>query len=65
MILKELAEMNGRGVKTSCTWYYEKGDEDMYELGNILKSLIDCPFVIIEVSVMDNARYEKILNGVI
>ncbi|NOY38204.1 MAG: DUF1987 domain-containing protein [Chlorobi bacterium] len=29
-------------------WYYETGDEDMYELGEILKSLMNSSFRIIE-----------------
>ena len=31
-------------------WYYEKGDEDMCELGFILSSLVGCPFTIAEVA---------------
>jgi hypothetical protein len=64
-ILKELSEMKGITVKVSCTWYYENGDEDMYELGSILKSLIDCHFVITEVPEMNKVQYEKILSGII
>jgi hypothetical protein len=41
--------------------YYEQGDDDMCELGYILKSLIDCPFVFIEVEEMNKNGYEKIL----
>ena len=43
-------------------WYYEQGDEDMCELGFILRSLIDCPFVVVEVDIMNTDMYEKILT---
>ena len=32
----------------SIEWYYEKGDDDQYELGQILHSFIDCPFIFYE-----------------
>ena len=47
----------------SVTWYYEQGDEDMGELGFILRSLVDCPFVVVEVNEMNQDRYEKIIAG--
>ena len=36
------------------TWYYEQGDEDMGELGFILRSLVECPFVVVEVDEMNS-----------
>ena len=39
-----------------------QGDEDMCELGFILRSLIKCPFVLVEVEEMNSARYERILE---
>lgn len=44
-------------------WYYEQGDEDMSELGFILRSLVDCPFLVVEMSEMNLPRYKKILSG--
>jgi len=44
----------------SITWYYEIGDDDMCELGFILRSLVDCPFVVVEVNEMNSGRYLKI-----
>ena len=29
-------------------WYYDDGDEDMCELGYILRSLVECPFFVVE-----------------
>jgi hypothetical protein len=60
-ILKELSEMKEIESKVIVTWYYEKGDEDMCELGFILRSLVECPFIFVEVEEMNRARYEKIL----
>jgi hypothetical protein len=32
----------------SIEWFYEKGDEEQYELGQIIQSFIDCPFIYYE-----------------
>jgi len=61
-ILKELSEMQDVAENVRVTWYYEQGDEDMCELGFILRSLIECPFILVEVEEMNNAGYEKILT---
>ena len=61
-ILRELSEMKEIVKNASVTWYYEHGDEDMCELGFILRSLVECPFVVVEVDEMNKARYEKILS---
>jgi len=61
-ILRELSEMKEIVRNASVTWYYEHGDEDMCELGFILRSLVECPFIVVEVDEMNRARYEKILS---
>jgi len=48
-ILKELAKIPDMSARAKISWYYEEGDEDMCDLGFILRSLVDCPFAIIEV----------------
>jgi hypothetical protein len=48
-ILKELAKIPDMAVKAKISWYYEEGDEDMCDLGFILRSLVNCPFTITEV----------------
>jgi hypothetical protein len=48
-ILKELARIPDMKVRAKISWYYEVGDEDMCDLGLILRSLVNCPFTIIEV----------------
>jgi hypothetical protein len=61
-ILRSLSEIRAIGENANVTWYYEHGDEDMCELGFILRSLVDCPFVVVEVSEMNKSHYEKIYN---
>jgi hypothetical protein len=48
-ILKELAKIPDMSTRAKISWYYEQGDEDMCDLGFILRSLVDCPFKIVEV----------------
>jgi hypothetical protein len=48
-IIKELARIPEMQVRARITWYYEEGDEDMCDLGFILRSLVNCPFTITEV----------------
>ncbi len=61
-ILKELSVMPDVAENVKVYWYYEHGDEDMCELGFILKSLIECPFILVEVEEMNNAEYDRILT---
>jgi hypothetical protein len=62
-ILRELSDMKDIVKNASVTWYYECGDEDMCELGFILRSLVECPFIVVEVEEMNKARYEDILSS--
>jgi hypothetical protein len=62
-ILKELSELKGLDHRARVTWFYEHGDEDMCELGFILRPLVDCPFILTEVKEMNKAVYEKIISG--
>ena len=52
-IIKEISGMNNLADSARIIWYYDKGDEDMCELGFILKSLVECPFFVIETEKMD------------
>lgn len=61
-ILKELSQMKDVEENIKIIWYYEQGDEDMCELGFILRSLIECPFILVEVDEMHKEMYEKILT---
>ncbi|HPY68313.1 MAG TPA: DUF1987 domain-containing protein [Bacteroidales bacterium] len=49
-IIKKIADSTNILENTRIMWYYEKGDEDMCELGFILSSLVGCPFTIAEVA---------------
>jgi hypothetical protein len=62
-ILRELSQVREIANNATITWYYEKGDEDMKELGLILRSLVISPFSMIEVEEMDKGIYELILAG--
>lgn len=62
-ILKELSQVSNIALNASISWYYERGDEDMKELGYILKSLVTSFFTMTEVEEMDNDIYKKILEG--
>ena len=59
-ILKELSEMKDLADHVNITWYYEQGDDDMSELGFILRSYVDCPFLLVEVKQMNKDAYDKI-----
>jgi len=49
-ILKEISELTYPiSKKLQVSWFYEEGDEDMHDLGNIISTLIRCPFRIIKV----------------
>ena len=62
-ILRELSQDKEIARDASITWYYEQGDEDMKDLGLILKSLVVSPFSMVEVEEMDKNRYDMILAG--
>jgi SiaC family regulatory phosphoprotein len=58
-ILKELNRIPDLSEKAKIFWYYETGDDDMLDLGFILRSLVTCPFQIIEVDDIDKQDFEK------
>lgn len=62
ILMKKLAEISEFSKSGSITWYYEYGDYDMCELGFMLKSLIDCPFRIVEMNVMNEDNFERLLS---
>jgi len=52
-IIKKISSMKDVTGNVSICWYYDAGDEDMCELGFIMKSLVDCQFYVIESEVME------------
>jgi len=61
-ILKEVSKMKDLALNSRIYWYYEQSDDDIRELGFILRSLMDCPFVIVEVEEMNGNLYERFLS---
>lgn len=61
IFLRQLAEIREMTESTMITWYYEEGDDDMAELGFILRSLVECQFTILEVDEMNTKLYEDFL----
>ncbi|HLN21095.1 MAG TPA: DUF1987 domain-containing protein [Bacteroidales bacterium] len=61
LLLKQLSETQDVSSKVSVTWYFEEDDDDMAELGYILRSLIECPFKIEGTMIIDQSFYETIL----
>jgi len=49
-VLKTLGEVEGHHKKMVVNWHYEEGDDDMYELGHVLRKLVMAPFNFIEVA---------------
>ena len=62
ILLRELSDMKNLSNNSSITWHYEQGDDDMYELGLIIKSLVECPFTVIEEEEMSKGYYKKIVS---
>jgi hypothetical protein len=62
ILLRKLSELKER-TAVQVNWYYETGDDDMNELGFMMKSLVDLTFNIVEVDLMDSVLYQNILNG--
>jgi hypothetical protein len=48
-ILRELVEISHRGAKVVVNWYYETGDDDIYERGQYYASILDTSFNFCEV----------------
>jgi len=63
LLLRELTEMCNMPENITVTWYYEEGDEDMKELGYIIRSLIRCSFSIVMLNSMDEDLYKSLLSN--
>jgi hypothetical protein len=60
-IIKGIARMNNLSKNVKIIWYYDLGDEDMCELGFILRSLVDCPFFVVESEGMNRMPEDQVL----
>lgn len=47
-LIKELALYPGVRDRIKVEWHYERGDEELHELGQIIHTFIDCPFLFYE-----------------
>lgn len=47
-IIKKLARYRDVHKRLKVEWYYETGDDELFELGHIIQSFIDCPFIYYE-----------------
>ena len=62
IFLKRLSAEQTVAENAEVTWYYERGDDDMRELGSILRSLVECPFRVVEVDEMNDEFYGRFLS---
>ncbi|MDP4223022.1 MAG: DUF1987 domain-containing protein [Bacteroidota bacterium] len=60
-IIKEIAGMENLADNARILWYYDQGDDDMCELGFILKSLVECPFFVIETETMERRPEDSVI----
>lgn len=56
-ILKEIARIIDMPCHANVSWFYEEGDDDMYELGQIIRTLVKCPFRIVIVEDIRNCDF--------
>jgi hypothetical protein len=61
-IIKEFSVMKELAANADVTWYYEHGDDDMCELGQILGSLTDCHFRLVEVEYINRSGNLKVVQ---
>lgn len=62
IFLKRLSADHHMAENAEVTWYYEHGDDDMRELGSILRSLVECPFRFVEVDEMNDEFYVRFIS---
>ncbi len=62
IILRELSAKKQLAENVEIRWHFERGDEDMCELGLIIRSLVNCQFSFVEVSAMNDKFYEEIFR---
>ena len=64
-IIKKIAAIENLKSNVRIIWYYDKGDDDMCELGSILKSMVECPFIVIETESMERTPDETLVFNTI
>jgi hypothetical protein len=48
-LLRVLVELNGKGNEVVINWFYETGDDDIYERGEYYSSILEMNFNFIEI----------------
>lgn len=61
-IFLKLSEIKDLVERAKIVWYYEQGDEDMCDLGYIFKSVVDCPFFVVEVDGISKKSYKQVVE---
>jgi hypothetical protein len=61
ILFRQFSEIMDMPDNVVITWYYEKGDDDLRELGLILRSLVECTFTLVEVEQMNLKLYEELV----
>jgi len=64
-IIKKIAAIEDLTDNVRIIWYYDKGDDDMCELGLILKSMVECPFIVIQTEGMERMPDETLVFNTI
>jgi len=52
-IIKKISLIEDLANNVKIIWYFDQGDDDMCELGFILRSMVECPFIVVETEGMD------------
>ncbi len=47
-LFRKLEAINGKGTEVSINWYYEYGNDDIREAGEVYQAIISVPFKIIQ-----------------
>lgn len=48
-ILRVIVDIKNKGSNVNINWYYESGDEDIYERGEYYSSILDAKFTFVEI----------------
>lgn len=62
-IIKEIAKIKNPVESVKIYWHYDKGDEDMCELGFILSSLVKCQFFVKESEFLNRSTGESLAGS--
>lgn len=61
-IFLKLAKARNLAEHAKIVWYYEQGDEDMCDLGYTFKSMVKCPFFVVEVDGISKKSFKQMVS---